>query len=198
MQLFDQLAELRAGRPVYPGYGGISGQWVGAGGDVVVQALAVGNPKGAVLVTQTFDLSRQRGIVRAQHEQVAEDLLYLGFLSFELAPETGASIELLAAQQYVLPFLNLHLELEVGLVDQLQFGQWAIEQLLEVINVAAEHANAGEGDEQSKQQAATDQRENLGAQGFLEHGEVSSCEKNVNEHPSRCFGCIGGVTVFFS
>ncbi len=171
MQLLDQFAELGAGGTVDPGHCSITGKRVAAGGDEGVQALAVGAAQRSMLVAQALDLSGQLRFVGTQHEQIAKNLLHLGFLCLELAPVAVAIFELLAAQQHVLPFLHLHLELEVGLVDQLQLGQRPVEQCLELFNIAAEQADAAEGDEERQQQAAADQREDLRAQGLLEHGQ---------------------------
>ncbi len=67
-QLFDQLAQLSAGGPVDTGYRGVPGERVAVGGNVGIQALAIGNAESAVLATQALDLLGQLRFVGGQYQ----------------------------------------------------------------------------------------------------------------------------------
>ncbi|MNP61699.1 hypothetical protein D3C76_1569140 [compost metagenome] len=85
----------------------------------------------------------------------------------ELLPVFLQVRRLLAAQQDVFPFLHLHLELQVGLVDQLRGTQRSIDQVAIVLDTVGKEMKGRQGDQQYRQQAAAQQGENLGSKGFL-------------------------------
>ncbi len=146
---------------------------VTAGGDVGIAAFLVGRAELAVFVTQAFDAGFQARLDAALASQFAEDFLYVALTIFELAPVLGQIRRLLAAQQDVFPFLHLHLELQVGFVDQLRRVQRSGEQLAVTLYAVGQEMEAGQRDQQHRQQTATQQGEHLRSQGFLQHRRYS-------------------------
>ena len=92
---------------------------IGTGRDVGIATFLVGAAELAVLFTQAFDAGFQRRLKAFLAGQFTENALHIALTIFELAPVFGQVRRLLAAQQDVFPLLHLHLELQVGLIDQL-------------------------------------------------------------------------------
>ena len=118
-QVADQRAHLFTGGAVHALDRGVSGARVGAGGQVGIAALLVGNAELLVFLTQVLDTLAQRRVTGGLGDQPRENALYIALPILELAPIFLQVLRLLAAQQHVFPFLHLHLELQVGLIDQL-------------------------------------------------------------------------------
>ena len=103
--------------------------------------------------------------------QLTEDVLHLALLGLELAPVLVEVLAVLAAQQDILPFLNLDLEFDVGRIDQSAGFKRTVEQAPIGLHTAGEKAEAGQCGDQDQHQAAAEQSEDLRAQGFLQkHG----------------------------
>ena len=167
VQAVHQRGHLLAGGAVDALHGGVTGARVAAGGKVGVAAFAVGLAELAVLIAQTRYLGLELRVVAGVLLQAAEHVLHGALLLLELAPVLVQVGRLLAAQQDVLPLLHLDLEGQVGLVDQLRGLQRAVEQALVGADAAGEEVEAGEGDQQHEQQAAAQQRKDLGTQGSV-------------------------------
>ncbi|CNK92655.1 Uncharacterised protein [Mycobacterium tuberculosis] len=72
-----------------------------------------------MLLAQGLDAPTQDRVAGSLGDQSAEDALHIALTVLELAPVFLHVLRLFAAQQHVFPFLHLHLELQVGLIDQL-------------------------------------------------------------------------------
>jgi len=118
-----------------------------------------------VLQAQGFDASAQRRVAAGLGDQASEDTLHIALAVLELAPIFLHILRLLAAQQHVFPFLHLHLELQVGFVDQLRSEQRPVNQTAITLHPVGEEVETGQGDQQYRQQAATEQRQDLCSQG---------------------------------
>ncbi|MNC00562.1 hypothetical protein D3C75_478930 [compost metagenome] len=94
--------------------------------------------------------------------------MHIALTLLELPPVLAQVSRLLAAQQDVFPLLHLHLELQVGFIDQLRGVQRAFDQIGVVLHAAGQEVKARQGDQQHRQQAAAQQGENLCSQGLLQ------------------------------
>ncbi|MNM95442.1 hypothetical protein D3C81_1078870 [compost metagenome] len=139
---------------------------------VGIAALLVGSAEQTMFFTQTFDAVFQARLDAFLAGQFTEDVLHIALTILELTPIFGQIRRLLAAQQNVFPFLHLHLELQVGLVDQLRSVQGTGDQLAVTLHAVGEEMKTGQGNQQHRQQAAAQQGENLRSQGFLQHRKI--------------------------
>ena len=172
-ELAHQGAHLFAGGAVDALDRCITGGRVGTGCNERLVALAVGRTHAAVFVAQLFDLLLERAVLLlvGADQQFAEDALHPAFLGLELAPVLVPLRRVLAAQQNVLPFLDLHLEFDVGPIDQPRGVQRAIDQPTVGLDAVGQKAETGQGDQQDQRQADTQQGENLRTEGRLQgHG----------------------------
>ena len=167
-QLDHQLAHLLAGGTVEALHRSIAGTRIGTAGHIGITGLLVGLAKGQMLLGQTLDPALERGIQAGDLYQLAKDVLHVALAILELLPVLVHFLGLLASQQHVLPLLHLDLELQVGLVDQLRTVQRAFDQLAVVLHAIGQQLKARQGDQQHRQQAATQQGKNLPPQGFLQ------------------------------
>ena len=131
-----------------------------------------------MFVTQAFDAGLELRLDALLPGQFAEDALHVALTVFELLPVFVQVRRLLATQQDVFPFLNLHLELQVGFIDQLRGMQRAFDQIRVALNAAGQKMKAGQGDQQHRQQAAAQQGENLRSQGLLQKHRSGTHDRN--------------------
>ncbi len=182
-QANHQAGHLLTGGTVNAFDGHVTGNRIATGGNVSVTAFAVGHAEGAVLVAQSVDLGFGRGVQPVHCTQAAEGVLHLAFLVFELRPELVAVGRLFAAQQHVLPFLHLNLELQVGLIDQLRGVQRPLKQTAIGVDVAGQELETRQGNQHDQHEAAAEQREDLQSQGFR-HRRISKGRTTCSEdHP---------------
>ncbi|MNT32985.1 hypothetical protein D3C72_1688940 [compost metagenome] len=88
-------------------------------------------------------------------DQLVENALHLLLTGQELLPVLIQIGWLFAAQQHVLPLLDLNLELQIGLVNQLRSLQWPVDQLPITAHAGRQQLKADQSDHQYRQQAAT-------------------------------------------
>jgi hypothetical protein len=122
----------------------------------------------AVLVAQPFDARFQLRLDALLPGQFAEDVLHIALTLLELLPVFVQVSRLLAAQQDVFPLLYLHLELQVGFIDQLRRVQRPLDQVGVALDTAGQKVKAGQRDQQHRNQTAAQQGENLRSQGLLQ------------------------------
>ena len=129
-----------------------------------------------MLAAQGVNFAFQGAVVSGQFTQLAEGILHLAFLRFELAPVLVQLGLVAAAQQHVLPFLHLGFEIQVGHVDQRGGFQRPFKQAAVGLHAVGQKTEAGQCGDQNQRQAAAEQGEDLRAQGFLQkHGNTPEC-----------------------
>ncbi|MNP13802.1 hypothetical protein D3C76_1060980 [compost metagenome] len=121
-----------------------------------------------MFVTQALDAALELRLDTLLRGQLTEDVLHIALTPLELPPVLAQVRRLLAAQQDVFPFLHLHLELQVGFIDQLRGVQRAFDQIGVVLHAAGQEVKARQGDQQHRQQTAAQQGKNLCSQGLLQ------------------------------
>ncbi|MND97284.1 hypothetical protein D3C80_896020 [compost metagenome] len=167
-QLADQFTHLIAGCAVHTLDRRVARRRVTTGGHERVPALLIGRAQLAMFVTQALDAALELRLYALLRGQFAKDVLHIALTPLELPPVLAQVRRLLAAQQDVFPFLHLHLELQVGFIDQLRGVQRAFDQIGVVLHAAGQEVKARQGDQQHRQQAAAQQGENLCSQGLLQ------------------------------
>ncbi|MNJ34844.1 hypothetical protein D3C77_295700 [compost metagenome] len=116
-QLGNQRAHLFTGGAVYALDGLIAGHGIAASGKKRLAPALISLPKLAVACLQLLGARLERCI--ATLDQLLENALHLLLTGEKLLPVFIPLGRLLAAQQHVFPFLDLNLELQIGLIDQL-------------------------------------------------------------------------------